>query len=269
MSNGSLTFIGLGLYDEKDITLKGLEEIKNCDKVYVEFYTAKLVGTDINKIEKTIGKSIEVLSREKTEKGDKILERALKEKVVFLTCGDPMTATTHIDLRLRAIDMGIKTRVVHGSSIITAVPGLLGLQNYKFGRTTTLVFPEKDYFPKSPYNVIKDNKAMGLHTLVLLDIQAENNRYMTANEGMKLLLEMEKELKERVFTENNIVCVVARAGSPNPTVMANKVGFLMDKDFGLPLHTLVVPGSFHFMEVKALVKLAGLPVEIGKNLQKL
>lgn len=269
MSNGSLTFIGLGLYDEKDITLKGLEEIKNCDKVYVEFYTAKLVGTDINKIEKTIGKPIEVLSREETEKGDKILERALKEKVVFLTCGDPMTATTHIDLRLRAIDMGIKTRAVHGNSIITAVPSLLGLQNYKFGRTTTLVFPEKDYFPKSPYNVIKDNKAMGLHTLVLLDIQAENNRYMTANEGMKLLLEMEKELKERVFTENSIVCVVARAGSPNPTVMANKVGFLMDKDFGPPLHTLVVPGNLHFMEVKALVKLAGLPVEIGKNLQKL
>lgn len=269
MSKGKLTFIGLGLYDEKDITLKGLEEIKNCDKVYVEFYTAKLVGTDINKIEKRTGKPIEVLSREETEKGDKILERALKENVVFLTCGDPMTATTHIDLRLRAIDMGIKTRVVHGSSIITAVPGLLGLQNYKFGRTTTLVFPEKDYFPKSPYNVIKDNKAMGLHTLVLLDIQAENNRYMTANEGMELLLEMEKELKEDIFTENSIVCVVARAGSPNPTVMANKVGFLMDKDFGPPLHTLVVPGSFHFMEVKALVKLAGLPVRISKNLQKL
>jgi len=269
MSKGKLTFIGLGLYDEKDITLKGLEEIKNCDKVYVEFYTAKLVGTDINKIEKTIGKTIGVLSREETEKGDKILASSMKENVVFLTCGDPMTATTHIDLRLRAIDMGIKTRVVHGSSIITAVPGLLGLQNYKFGRTTTLVFPEKDYFPKSPYNVIKDNKAMDLHTLVLLDIQAENNRYMTANEGMKLLLKMEKELKEDVFTENSIVCVVARAGSPNPTVMANKVGFLMDKDFGPPLHTLIVPGSFHFMEIKALVKLAGLPVKIGKNLQKL
>ena len=269
MSNGSLTFIGLGLYDEKDITLKGLEEIKNCDKVYVEFYTAELVGADINKIEKTIGKPIEVLSREETEKGDKILEGTLKEKVVFLTCGDPMTATTHIDLRLRAIDMGIKTRVVHGSSIITAVPGLLGLQNYKFGRTTTLVFPEKDYFPKSPYNVIKDNKAMGLHTLVLLDIRAENNRHMTANEGMKLLLEMEKELKERVFTENNIVCVVARAGSSDSTVVADKAGFLKDKDFGPPLHTLVVPENLHFMEIEALVKLAGLPVELGKKLQKL
>ena len=269
MSNGSLTFIGLGLYDEKDITLKGLEEIKNCDKVYVEFYTAELVGADINKIEKTIGKPIEALSREETEKGDKILEGALKEKVVFLTCGDPMTATTHIDLRLRAIDMGIKTRVVHGSSIITAVPGLLGLQNYKFGRTTTLAFPEKDYFPTSPYQVIKDNKKAGLHTLVLLDIQAEHDRYMTANEGIELLLEIERELKEHVFTENSIACVVARAGSSDPTVMAGKAGFLKDKEFGPPLHTLVVPGNLHFMEIEALVKLAGLPVELGKKLQKL
>ena len=56
MANGSLTFIGLGLYDEKDISLKGLEEIKNCDKVFAEFYTAKLTGADTKKIEKTIEK---------------------------------------------------------------------------------------------------------------------------------------------------------------------------------------------------------------------
>ena len=139
MSKGRLTFIGLGLYDEKDISLKGIEDIKNCDKVYAEFYTAKLTGTVTNKIEKTIGKTVEVLSREETEKGKKILEFAKDKNVVFLTCGDPMTATTHVDIRLRAIKMGIKTRIIHGGSIITAVPGLLGLQNYKFGRTTTLV----------------------------------------------------------------------------------------------------------------------------------
>jgi len=110
---------------------------------------------------------------------------------------------------------------------------------------------------------------MGLHTLVLLDIQAENDRYMTANEGMKLLLEMEKKHREHIFTADSVVCVVARAGSSNPLVMANRVGFLRDKDFGRPLHTLVVPGNLHFMEVEALVKLAGLPADLGKKLQKL
>jgi diphthine synthase len=269
MSKGSLTFIGLGLHDEKDISLKGLEEINNCDEVYAEFYTAKLIGTNINKIEEKIGKTLKILSREETEKGDKMLKSANDKNIVFLTCGDSMTATTHIDLRLRAIDMGIRTKVVHGSSIVTAVPGLLGLQNYKFGRTTTLAFPEKDYFPTSPYNVIKENREMGLHTLVLLDIQADKERYMTANEGMALLLEMERKLKEQIITEDTIVCEVARAGSSSPTLMADRMGILKDKKFGPSLHTLVVPGKLHFMEIEALEKLAGLPAELVKKLQKL
>jgi len=269
MSKGSLTFIGLGLYDEKDISLKGLEEINNRDEVYAEFYTAKLIGTNIDKIEEKIGKTIKILSREETEKGDKILKSATNKNIAFLTCGDPMTATTHVDLRLRAIGMGIKTKVVHGSSIVTAVPGLLGLQNYKFGRTTTLAFPEKNYFPTSPYDVIKDNKEMGLHTLVLLDIQADKERYMTANEGMALLIEMEKKLKEQIINEDTIVCTVARAGSSSPTLMADRMSFLKDKKFGPPLHTLVVPGKLHFMEIEALEKIAGLPVDLGKKLQKL
>jgi diphthine synthase len=265
MTKSRLTFVGLGLYDEKDISLKGLDEIKNCDKIYAEFYTAKLVGTDIKKIERTIGKPVEVLSRDETEKGDKILDSAKNKKVVFLTCGDPMTATTHVDLRLRAANNGIGTKVIHGSSIATAVPGLLGLQNYKFGRTTTLAFPEKNYFPTSPYEVIRDNRKMGLHTLVLLDIQAEKNRFMTADEGLELLLEMEKKKGEHVLSEDSVVCVVARAGSDNPMVAANSIAFLKKMDFGSPLHTIVVPGNLHFMEIEALTRFAGLPSELGKK----
>jgi diphthine synthase len=269
MSEGKLIFVGLGLYDEKDISLKGLDEIKNCDKVFAEFYTAKLSGTDQKNIEKIIGKKIQVLNREETEKGDKIIESAKNETVVFLTCGDPMTATTHVDLRLRAIDQGIETKVIHGSSIITAVPGLLGLQNYKFGRTTTLAYPEKDYFPTSPYQVIKENKEMGLHTLVLLDIQAEKNKYMTANEGISYLLKMEEKHKKQIFTNDSIVCVVARAGSSNPIVKADKASSLINKDFGPPLHSLVVPGKLHFMEIEGLKTLAQLPAQQVNKLQKL
>jgi len=158
MKKGTLIFVGLGLYDEKDISIKGLEEIKKADKVFAEFYTAKLVGTSIEKLEKLFGKKIIVLNRNETEKGDTIINSAEKEDTVFLTAGDSMTATTHIDLRIRAIKKGIKTKVIHASSIITAVSGLLGLQNYKFGRTTTLAYPQENYFPTSPYDVIRENK---------------------------------------------------------------------------------------------------------------
>lgn len=37
-----LYFIGLGLGDEKDITVKGLEVVKSCDKIFLEGYTSIL-----------------------------------------------------------------------------------------------------------------------------------------------------------------------------------------------------------------------------------
>lgn len=269
MSKKQLSFIGLGLFDEKDISVKGLEEIKNSDKIFAEFYTAKLVGATIKKLEKTYGKKITVLNREQTEKGDIILESAKKEKVAFLTAGDSMTATTHVDLRIRAMKEGIDTKVIHGASIVTAVSGLLGLQNYKFGRTTTLAYPQGDYFPTSPYDMISKNKKMGLHTLVLLDIQADKNRYMTANEGLQFLLDMEKTKDEKVLDKSSIVCVVGSAGSDKTVVYADTIENLVKKDFGPPLHSLVVPGNLHFMEIEALETLAQLPAQQVRKLQKL
>jgi len=268
MTGGQLLFIGLGIYSEKDVSLQGLTEIKQCDTAFAEFYTSKLIGLEKDSFEQTFGKTIEILTREETEKGDRILEHASKENVVFLTCGDPMIATTHVDLRVRAIRQGIKTKIIHSGSIITAAPGLLGLQSYKFGRTTTLAFPEKDYFPTSPYTVILENKERGLHTLILLDIQDDKQSYMTANEGLKLLLKMEEKMKKRLFDDESIVCVVARAGSPEPIIAANTIKELIRRDFGAPLHTLIIPGALHFMEVEALEVCAGLPQKLSKKLQK-
>lgn len=265
MSTRRLVFVGLGLYDESDVSYKGLQEIKQCDEVFAEFYTTKLGRFDKKAFEEIIGKKIEVLSREETERGDKIIDAAKQNHVVFLTGGDPMIATTHVDLRLRAIKQGITTKIIHSSSISTAAPGILGLQNYKFGRTTTLAFGEKEYFPTSPYTVIYNNTTMGLHTLVLLDIQVEKNRYMTANEGLELLLRMENILRKQLFTDESIACVVARAGAPDSVVVANTINFLRKTDFGPPLHTLVIPGNLHFMEVESLELCAGLPSELGKK----
>ena len=269
MTQGKLTLIGLGLYSEKDVSIKGLEQIKSCNKVFAEFYTSKLIGTTIENIEKTIGKKIQVLSRKETEKADTIINAAKKGHVCFLTAGDPMTATTHIDLRIRAEKQDILTKVIHSSTVISAVPGILGLQNYKFGRTTTLAYPEGDYFPTSPLDVIADNQKIGLHTLVLLDIQEDKNRYMTANEGLKFLLEMEKKVGKKIISKESLVCVVARAGSDDAVVRADEVKNLLDFDFGSPLHSLVVPGKLHFMEIEALEVFAQLPAQQMKKLQKI
>jgi diphthine synthase len=258
-----LVFVGLGLYDEKDLSVKALEELKKADKIFAEFYTSKLLGTTIEKLESLIGKKIELISREEVEKGEKIIEEAKVKKVVFVCAGDTMMATTHVSLRLRAIDSGIKTRLVHGSSIFTAVPSLLGLQHYKFGRTVSLPFPEKVPFPESSYDGIKENKERSLHTLVILDL--EDEKFMSANEALDILLKLEDRKKQNVITQDTLICVVARVSSKEPLCVSDYLKNLITKDFGLPLHCLVIPGKLHFLEVESLIKIAGAPKEILKG----
>ncbi|MFO8133391.1 MAG: diphthine synthase [Thermoplasmatota archaeon] len=258
---GELVFVGVGLQSDRDLTLAGLEVARSCDRIFAEFYTSR-PGVSIEMLEETIGKPIAVVSREDVEQDDAILTAAAQAPVCLLTGGDPMTATTHIDLRLRAVERGIPTRVIHGVSIVTAAAGLLGLQIYKFGRTTTLAYPEKNYFALSPYHVIRENRERGLHTLVLLDIQEERQRYMTVPEGVELLLEMEQRCSNQVITPETILAGVARASSPQPVVQAGYPSQLTETDFGPPLHCLVVPGSLHMMEARALVELADGPPEL-------
>ena len=259
-----LTFIGLGLFDEKDISLKGLEAILNADKIYVEFYTSRLMGTDIFKMERLYCNKIHVLSREDVEQHPDWLNDAKEQNIVFLTGGDTMVSTTHVDLRLRAIDMGIKTKLIHGSSIASAVCGLSGLQNYRFGKAVTVPHPYtsrgKTIVSETPYDIIKMNTENGLHTLVFLDIDREKG-FMTINRALELLLEVEEKRRESVM-KIRIAVGIARAGSDEPVVKADYTQNLVDFDFGSPLHILVVPAQLHFVEAEALVKLAGAPQEI-------
>ena len=256
--HGQLVFVGLGLDDERGITLRGLEEAKAAEVVFAEFYTSMLRNGSIERLEALLGKSIRVLGREEVEDAKVILDACKDKNVVLLVAGDPMTATTHADLRIRAHMAEIETRVVHGPSVFTSVAGLLGLQHYKFGRTTTLPFPQEGYSPTSPYDVVCENVARGLHTLILLDIDAASSRYMTANEGLHLLMDMEKRVGRGVITEDTVVGVVARAGSDDCRVMAGPLGRLLEVEFGPALHSIVVPGKLHFMEEEALKAFAGL-----------
>ncbi|AEH06031.1 diphthine synthase [Methanothermococcus okinawensis] len=247
-----LILAGLGLYDEKDMTLKTLEYAKKVDKIYAEFYTAVLTGTTIEKIEKTLGKEITVLNREKVEyETEKLINESKDKDVMFLTAGDPMVATTHVDIAVEARKKGIEVIIINAPSIYSAV-GITGLQLYKFGKTTSIVFPEPNYFPETPYNVIKENLKMGYHTLCLLDIHADENKFMTANEGLEILLKIEEKRKENILNENTKVIVVARAGSLKPKIVYGKIKDLLKHDFGKPLHCIIIPGKLHFMEEDAL-----------------
>lgn len=260
-----LYFVGLGLYDEKDISIKGAEILKKVDEIYAEFYTAKLFGTSISCIEKMLGVNIRILSREEVEEEVIPLKNAEIKDVAFLSAGDTLIATTHSDMLIEAKKRRIPVTVIHGSSILSAAPGVAGLQAYKFGKVTTVPFPEENYFPHSPYLAIKANMELKLHTLVLLDIRAHEGRYMTANDGLDYLLNVGKERNDGIISEETLAVVIARAGSEAPLVRADRVGELINEDFGDPLHCLIIPSDLHFIEAEALVVLGGAPEEIIKD----
>jgi diphthine synthase len=263
-----LTFIGLGLYDERSITVEGREALSAADRAFAEFYTSRLVGTTVAELETFHDIEIEVRDRAGVEQDpEPILDAAEGEDVAFLTAGDTMISTTHVDLRLRAHVRGIETRVIHGVSAQSAASGLTGLQNYRFGKATTLPFPGAHGggdVPDSVIETIEENRERDLHTLVYLDIKVddptadaaglgENERYMTADYAADLLAEN---------WADELAVVVARAGSPAPVVAADRLSELATREFGGPLHLLVVPAEPHHLEAEALESLAGAPSEL-------
>jgi diphthine synthase len=266
---GELIFVGLGLHDEKGISLRGIEEIRSTDAVFAEFYTSLMPSLSIKKLEKLVEKRVSVVSRQALEEegGELILQNAKKGKVALLVPGDPLIATTHVDLRIRAEKYGIKTQVIHGASIISAVIGLSGLQNYKCGRSVTIPFSDENLAPETPYKVIAENKKMGLHTLCFLDIKAEKRRYMTIKEGLQQLLATEKRERMGAVTLDTLVVGIARAGSPEPTVKAGYVKEILTHDFGAHPHSIVFPSKLHFMEAEALITFAKAPEEIRETVK--
>lgn len=244
-----LYFIGLGLNNEKDISINGLEAIKKCDLIYLENYTSVL-NCKKEDLEKFYNKKIIFARRNLVEDDDnEIIENAKSKNVAFLVAGDPLAATTHIDLFLRAKKEGIKSHVIHNASITSAV-GVTGLQVYKFGKTTSIPLQNENI--EAPYDVLKDNLGLGLHTLFLLDLDTEEGKFMSVNDAIRCLLKIEIKKNERVFSEKTLCIGCARLGSEKQVIKAGAAKELLKFDFGKPVHCLIVPGKLHFMEEEGL-----------------
>ncbi|KAJ3069087.1 diphthine synthase [Podochytrium sp. JEL0797] len=261
-----LFIVGLGLGDEKDITVKGLEAVQSCDRIYLEHYTS-ILTCPIEKLEALYGKKLLIADREMVESDlNSILEGADKINVAFLVVGDPFGATTHTDLILRAKDLGIPVTSIHNASIMNAV-GCCGLQLYNYGQTISIVFFLDNWRPDSFYDKIKQNRNIKLHTLCLLDIKVKEQsienmargrriyeppRYMTVNQAVEQLLEIEDKRGENVYSRHTIAVGLSRVGNPDQRIIAGTLEELVDVDFGEPLHSLVLAGEMHFLEADIL-----------------
>lgn len=267
-----LYLIGLGLADETDMTVRGLEIIRKCAKVYLENYTS-ILHCGVERLQEYYGRNdLIVADRNMVEVGCKaILEAAKDEDVAFLVVGDPFGATTHSDLRLRAKRMGVPVQVIHNASIMNAVAAC-GLQLYRFGQTVSLCFWTERWQPESYYQKILQNKRMGLHTLCLLDIKvkepSEENllrgrsnifeppRYMSMNEAFKQLVQIHQNRIERgeeaCTSMDDFGVGLARVGAADQVIKYGRIQDLIEFNFGAPLHCLVIPAELHDMEREVL-----------------
>ncbi|KAF7428844.1 diphthine synthase [Pleurotus ostreatus] len=270
--------IGLGLCDEKDITVRGLEAVKSSTRVYLEAYTSILM-VEKDRLEAFYEKELIVADRDMVEtQSDEILAGADTGHVSLLVVGDPLGATTHTDIVLRARALGIPVRIINNASIMNAV-GVCGLQLYNFGQTVSLPFFTETWKPDSWYGRIKENLDIGLHTLVLLDIkvkeQSEENlargrkiyeppRYMSIPTAISQLLEVESTRGEGALDPDKTLAIaLSRVGGHPPgdqsqstdgeTIVSGTLAELAaapPEAYGQPLHSLVIVGKrLHYLEV--------------------
>ncbi len=252
----TLSLISIGLADERDLSIRALERARGCDTLYAELYTMKL-ATTLATLNMLTEKPVTLLRRgDLEEHSAKIVEEAKTRKIGILVGGDCLSATTHISLILEAAKNGVETDVVHGSSIFSAIAET-GLSIYKFGRTVTMPFPEKRHVD-AILRCIEGNTSEGLHTLVLLDLDNEKNKYMTASQAIHSLI-------DAGINKDTLVVGVARLGQPDAMIKAGKAVDIASLDFGETPHCIVFPGPLHFLEEDALKTLASCLPEALKN----
>ena len=245
-----LWFIGLGISGFKSIPNEALEVLSKADIVYLEQFTSPIGKSDLARIKKTVNGQFKIAKRWLVEDGKEILENAKKRKVALLAYGDPYIATTHIELRTRAIEGKIKTYSIHASSSLTSMIGECGLQFYKVGRIATIMSEMKSL--TTPYYIIYKNIIEGNHTVLLLEYNQDQNFFLDPNEALDGLLETEKGQKRKVIEPSTFTIIASRIGFRDQSIIAGKISNLKKKDFGRPPHTIIIPGRMHFTESDSL-----------------
>lgn len=265
-----LHLIGIG-YKKEHISLEQLEIIKNSQQIFLEYYTS-FYESDFADLEKLFGKKIIISDRELIESQieEKIILPALKEDISLLIIGDPLIATTHTDLLLRAKKLGVECDVYHNVSIGNFITKT-GLQFYKFGKITSIPFFNDKFMPRTPFLVFYDNFKMGAHSLFLLDLNPSNDiaykghqKYLKASSALDFLLKIPKimleneeveEKETQIIDEETRGVICSRLGFSDSKIIYGPIRELIayDKKNNLkePI-CLIIPGDMHEMEEEYL-----------------
>jgi diphthine synthase len=250
---GELWFVGLGLGDERGLSLRALEVLREANRIFAEEYTSLAPAGTLDRLARELGRPIERLDRPLLESERPILDAlsSLPGRVALLVVGDPFAATTHVALRVAAEGAGHAWRYLPNASVLTAAAGFLGLIHYRFGRTVSLPFPAPGFAPRSPLEQIAANRMRGLHTLILLDLDPKAGRFLGAREALEILRERDPD--GAALPDEALIAVACRVGRDDEAGFFGSFAALRAVDFGPPMHTLVaITPELHFEEAAAL-----------------
>lgn len=256
-----LWFVGLGVCPPDSIPAAATRIIRSADVTYLDTFTSP--GVSLPNME-----GVRPAPRWLVEDGREILDGAAQKTVALASYGDPMVATTHAELRVRAESRGIPTGVVHASSVATAILGECGLHHYKAGRTATIMNDMQATL--TPYQTTYRNAVRGNHTLLLLEYDAERGFFLDPGAALRMMREAEAGQRRGVFGGDTYVVVASRAGMPGQAIRAGRMDEMERIRFGEPPHSIVIPGPLHFTERDALIALAECisePPPEGRSIQ--
>ena len=252
---GELLFVGAGLSGVGGLGPAVLGSLGAARAVFAEEFTALYPPGTLDALETALRRPIVRLDRAAVEDGRAVLD-ALDGggTVALLVPGDPFAVTTHVALRVAAEGRGHAWRYLPHASVVSAVPGFLGLMGYRFGRPVSIPFPDPRFRPGSPFERIGMNRSQGLHTLVLLDLAPAEGRFLSPGEAIRRLLD---EPASGVAAETPLG-VAARVGTDTAAGWWGPAGRLAATEFGPPMHAVVVPApTLHFEEEAAVARFRG------------
>ncbi|HXV39127.1 MAG TPA: diphthine synthase [Nitrosopumilaceae archaeon] len=265
-----LWFIGLGISGADGIGSDVVKILKRADLVYLEIFTSPITKSELAKIKKIVKRQFKTAPRWLVEDGKAILKEARKKEVVLLSYGDPYIATTHIELRTRAILEKIRTKTIHAASAITSLIGECGLHFYKIGKVVTMMKDQQSV--SSVYYTLYDNLVAGNHTIIILEFNNDTKFFLNPKYAFSSLLLAENGQKRNVVDNSTFAVVASRVGTKNQKIIAGKISSLENIDFGKPPHTVIIPGRMHFTEsdaLKVLAKCLDEPFDNSSRIQKI
>ena len=245
-----LWFVGLGISGTKSIPIEVEKIIQEADFVYLEAFTSPISQIREDKIKNTVNGGFKIAKRWLVEDGQEILKTSKSSTAVLLSYGDPYVATTHIELRTRAKLENIETNTIHSASAITSMVGEAGLQFYKVGRMVTIMNEKKSTI--TPYTAIFKNLTQGLHSIILLEYNHDENYFLDPKDALSNLLDVEKEQKRNVLNNDTFAIIASRIGFKTQKIISGKFSNLLKVDFGEPPHSIIITGKLHFTESDAI-----------------